>query len=773
MSNNNNNNNNNNDGGTSTTSTTTNTTRSNSAPLPGRRNILITSALPYVNNVPHLGNIIGCVLSADVFSRYVKMRGHNAIYICGTDEYGTATETKALQDKCTPQQLCDKYFPIHAKIYDWFDIDFDKFGRTSTDAQTEVTQDIFKKLYENGYITEEEMDQLYCPSCCLFLADRFVEGTCPHCAYDDARGDQCDSCQKLLNPTELKKPRCKVDRTTPILKSTKHLFLDLPSLFVPLSSWYEGAAEKGEWSSNAVQITKTWIKPEGLKKRCITRDLKWGTPVPLPGYEDKVFYVWFDACIGYISITATYTTEWKKWWMSPNDVELFQFMGKDNVPFHTVIFPATLLGTSEPYTMLHHVSTTEFLNYEDGKFSKSRGTGVFGDAAISSGIPSEIWRYYLLANRPEQADSTFSWDDFMAKSNSELKDNLGNFVNRGLKFVSQFFANTIPEYELNEEDKEFIKQINEQITKYNHALEKVRLKDGLKEVMFISALGNKYIQDNKPWQLIKENNEIRCASVVFVSVNLVKCLAALMEPFLPSLSKKILAQLQSPHDHISDTFEFKMKPGHVVGTIEPLINPLSKASIDEFKVRFGGSPSSTTSSISSCSISSNNNNNSASASGSASGTPFPAEIRVGKIIEVENHQAADHLYVLKIDLGSDRGVRQIVSGLRGAYRDKALLEGKKLIVLCNLKESKFKGVISQGMVLTAEAEGQIQILTVDEEVTLGSLVLPSGFHLSAKPKYSVDDFKKLNFKVKDGMIYYIILLLICYFFLNDFSFILF
>jgi methionyl-tRNA synthetase len=330
-------------------------------PQKGARNILITSALPYVNNVPHLGNIIGCVLSGDVYARFCRLRGYNTLYICGTDEYGTATETKAIEEKVSCKELCDKYNALHSQTYKWFQIDFDHFGRTTTPQQTEIAQDIYKKLNQNGHVFEDTVTQLYCEQHQSFLADRFVEGTCPYCGYHDARGDQCDKCGKLLNAIELINPHCKLDGATPVIKNSKHLFLNLTEQQPALESWFREACKKGKWSANSETITSNWLK-EGLKPRCITRDLKWGTAVPREGYENKVFYVWFDAPIGYPSITATYTKDWEKWWKNPEEVQLYQFMGKDNVPFHTVIFPSTLIGTKENWTLLHHLSTTGKLN---------------------------------------------------------------------------------------------------------------------------------------------------------------------------------------------------------------------------------------------------------------------------------------------------------------------------------------------------------------------------------------------------------------------------
>jgi methionyl-tRNA synthetase len=357
---------------------------------------LITSALPYVNNIPHLGNLIQ-VLSADVFARYCRLAGYETLFISGTDEYGTATETRALEEGTTPRELCDRYHAIHRDIYSWFTIAFDRFGRTSVPVHTEITQGIFNKLHENGYINERTMSQPYCEKDARFLADRYVLGTCPHCGYKDARGDQCESCGKLLDPEELKDPRCSVCGTRPIVKETSHLFIDLMAILPKLRNWIESAAEKGFWARNAVQMTYAWMR-DGLKERCITRDLKWGIPVPLDGYRNKVFYVWFDAPIGYISITAEHTKEWESWWRNPEGVRLFQFIGKDNIPFHTVIFPSSLLGTGEKWTTLHHMSSTEYWTYEGEKFSKSRGVGVFGTDAKDTGIPSEVWRFYIYYN---------------------------------------------------------------------------------------------------------------------------------------------------------------------------------------------------------------------------------------------------------------------------------------------------------------------------------------------------------------------------------------
>ncbi|KAF2227297.1 tRNA synthetases class I (M)-domain-containing protein [Elsinoe ampelina] len=562
-------------------------------PEPGKRNILVTSALPYVNNVPHLGNIIGSVLSADVFSRYCKARDYNTLFVCGTDEYGTATETKAIEEKLTPQELCDKYNKLHAEVYDWFEIGFDIFGRTPTQQQTDIAQDIFLKLKKNGYLEERTTVQPYCEKHNAFLADRFVEGTCPLCGYEDARGDQCDKCGHLLDPLDLKNPRCKLDGAAPVARETKHVFLLLDKLEQQVKEWSSESSKKGAWSSNGINITESWLN-EGLKPRGITRDLKWGTAVPLPGYEDKVLYVWFDACIGYVSITANYTTQWEKWWRDPDNVNLYQFMGKDNVPFHTVVFPSSQIGTGDKWTKLHHLSTTEYLNYEKGKFSKSRGIGVFGSAAKDTGIPADVWRYYLLSHRPETGDTEFEWDGFIAANNNELLKNLGNFVNRVIKFVnSANYDSVVPDYtKYADEDGQLAqhrKDVNETLQKYEEEMEAVKLRQGLSTALHLSYLGNRLLQHNKLDNALAKEQPERCAAVVGLALNHVHLLASVWAPYMPATARNILEQLNSDVLFIPETWNGDgIKPGHKIGQAQYLFSQIKPEKEKEWREMFGG-----------------------------------------------------------------------------------------------------------------------------------------------------------------------------------------
>ncbi|CAN6580171.1 unnamed protein product [Malus baccata var. baccata] len=729
-------------------------------PIPGKRNILITSALPYVNNVPHLGNIIGCVLSADVYARYCRLRGYNTLYICGTDEYGTATETKALEEKCSPQEICDKYHAIHRDVYEWFNISFDKFGRTSSPEQTEVCQAIFKKLLENDWLTENTMQQLYCDTCERFLADRLVEGTCPTqgCGYASARGDQCENCGKLLNPTELKDPKCKVCKSTPRIRDTNHLFLELPLLKDKLEQYINEMSVAGSWSQNAIQATNAWLK-EGLRQRCITRDLKWGVPVPHDNFRDKVFYVWFDAPIGYVSITKCYTDDWEKWWKNPENVELYQFMGKDNVPFHTVMFPSTLLGTGENWTLMKTISVTEYLNYESGKFSKSKGIGVFGNNAKDTKIPVEVWRYYLLTNRPEVSDTLFTWADLQAKLNSELLNNLGNFINRVLSFVAkpsgQGYGSIIPDAPQAEADpltEKLAEKVGKYAEQYIEAMEKVKLKQGLKTAMAISSEGNAYLQESQFWKLYKEDQP-RCAIVMRTSVGLVHLLACLLEPFMPSFSLEVFKQLNLPSEtHLSlcddeGDIDRARRPweivpiGHKIGKPEPLFKELKDEEVEFWRQKFAGSQADrkereeaeaikVAAQLKKTKVSDSTGKKKQQPTKSAAEAEISIsrlDIRVGLITKAQKHPDADSLYVEDIDVGEGQ-TRTVVSGLV-KYIPLEKMQNRKVCVLCNLKPANMRGIKSEAMVLAASNSDHttVELVEPPEGAQVGERVTFPGF----------------------------------------------
>ncbi|BEJ14107.1 hypothetical protein CspHIS471_0312810 [Cutaneotrichosporon sp. HIS471] len=587
-------------------------------PKEGEHNVLITSALPYVNNVPHLGNIIGSTLSADVFARYNRTKNIPTLFVCGTDEYGTATETKALEEGITPLELTTKFNKLHTEVYEWFELGFDMWGRTSDPAQTEVTQDIYKHIHGNGFFQLETSDQTYCEDDGLFLADRFVEGVCPNCGYDDARGDQCDKCSLTFSsPTELLHPRCKRNKNHKIsVRPSTHSCIRLNAIQPRLEEWMQHARVKGKWSSNVVvtdkgEIVEPRMLGEGLRPSAVTRDLKWGVPVPSVGdkeeddkLKDKVIYVWFDAPIGYISMTKSYTDKWQEWWMNPKNVELYQFMGKDNVYFHTVLFPAMLLADGRPWTMLHNISSTQYLNYEDTKFSKSRGIGVFGNNAAETGQPASAWRYYLLSQRPETGDTSFQWSKFIASINNELLNNLGNFVNRVVKFTNAKFDSVVPgplgaggrpkpssqSAEWAKLDEEFFADINTKLKEYREHMDATKLRGGLSTAMSISHRGNQYLQDSGLDNALLANHRERCAEVIFNGINLVYLLSVVFHPFMPSSSRDMLTQLNAPARSLPEEFTIDILPGHKVGKAAYLFKRIENPEEQEavWQKQFGG-----------------------------------------------------------------------------------------------------------------------------------------------------------------------------------------
>ncbi|MDR2768719.1 MAG: methionine--tRNA ligase [Treponema sp.] len=731
---------------------------------------LVTSALPYVNNVPHLGNLIQ-VLSADVFARFCRLRGYPTLYICGTDEYGTATETRAAEEGVSPGELCARYHRIHADIYAWFNISFDKFGRTSTPIQSEVTQGLFKKLEENGFILERVIEQLYCPRCKRFLADRYVRGICPHCAYTEARGDQCESCGKLLDPTDLKESRCSSCGSPPDLRETKHLYIDLPKLKDKLESWIQEVSLKGEWANNAVQMTAAWIR-DGLHERAITRDLKWGIPVPREGYENKVFYVWFDAPIGYISITGCLAEDrglpWRDfvdaWWKNPDNTELFQFIGKDNIPFHTVIFPSTLLGSGEKWTMLYHMSSTEYLNYEGGKFSKSKGIGVFGSDVMETGIPADVWRFYIFYNRPEKSDGLFTWKDFQEKVNSCLIGNLGNLVNRTLAFVCRYYDGVIPGGESDGAFWETVRAYEKQIT---DKLEWAELRDAFHLVFELSSFANKFFQDAEPWRLRKEDPPV-AAAVIRDLCFVVRDMAVLLEPYLPATAARILGFFGlGAHSAAGADGRYWEVLGKAEGldggTVksEVLFTKLEDDTIAVLRERYSGTQKE------------RETQDAPDAKKADAGSKetkrapvfkTPEEIaaafgatldlRVAKIVSVERHPNAEKLYIETLEIAGEE--RVIVSGLAPFYREEELL-GKHIIVAYNLKPAKLRGVESRGMLLAASAviDGKETVDVLDAgNVPTGTRVLLEGQGPASAPsEISIDAFFSVPLEVKDYTVY--------------------
>lgn len=559
--------------------------------------ILITSALPYINGVPHLGHMVGCLLPSDVYARFMRMMGHEVLYIAGTDEHGTTSEVGALKEGMSVEEYCDKYHAQHKATYDAFELSFDCFGRTSSSQNKEITYHIFSKLDENGYIKEKTIKQVYSVDDKQFLADRYITGTCPYCGYDKARGDQCENCTKVLEPTQLINPRSTISGSTHLeVRETKHLFLNLPKIEKRLAEWVK--SKEPFWPDVAYSIAQKWLK-EGLQERCITRDLKWGFPVNKAGYEDKVFYVWFDAPIGYIGITKQWADEkplerdWKKWWLDAQDVRYVEFMGKDNVPFHSIMFPATLLGTGENWTFVDYLKGMSYLTFEGGKFSKSEHRGVFADKAVEE-FPADYWRYWLMANAPESSDASFTFDGFVSTVNKDLNGVLGNFASRVLKMTASKFSSEVPVGgALETQENELIDALQIKINNYFKYLEEMEFRKALSELRAIWVDGNNYISAAEPWVVIKENPE-RAAAILRVCLNLIRIYAILSYPIMPKISENMLAKFGLTSQDMPSLQNFNvrreiefLKPTHKFEVGEALFERITPEKCEELKEKYG------------------------------------------------------------------------------------------------------------------------------------------------------------------------------------------
>lgn len=559
--------------------------------------ILVTSALPYINGVPHLGHMVGCLLPSDVYARYMRMMGNEVLYVVGTDEHGTTSEVGALKAGMDVQAYCDMNHDRHYRTYKDFELSFDYFGRTSSEQNKEMTYHIFEQLDKNGFIEERTVKQIYSIDDKMFLADRYITGTCPHCGYDKARGDQCENCTKVLEPTDLIDARSTISGSKNLeVRETKHLFLNLPKIEPKLREWLK--TKEAFWPEVAYSIAQKWIK-EGLQPRCITRDLKWGFPVNKAGFEDKVFYVWFDAPIGYIGITKQWSDEkpeernWKDWWYGAKDVRHVEFMGKDNVPYHAITFPATLLGTGEPWTQVDYLKGFSYLTYEGGKFSKSEQRGIFAEDAVKE-FPADYWRYWLMSNVPESSDSSFSFDLFAAVVNKDLNGVLGNFVSRVLKMTSSKIGNEVPAGgELTAVENELIANLQQHTDDYFKYMNELEFRKALNELRAIWVEGNNYISVTEPWAVIKTDAE-RAAAILRVCINLIRIFAILSAPIMPDVAAKMLAKL---HLDAKDTPLLKgfniakeitaVKAGQPFEVGDMLFERITPEKVEELKQKYG------------------------------------------------------------------------------------------------------------------------------------------------------------------------------------------
>jgi methionyl-tRNA synthetase len=557
---------------------------------------LVTSALPYINGVKHLGNLIGSMLPADVYARYLRLQGHDVLYICATDEHGTPAELAARAAGQEVAEYCRQQHELQADLYRRFDLSFDHFGRSSSLQNAELTQHFAERLEAQGLIEERETKQIYSVDDGRFLPDRYVIGTCPHCGYTAARGDQCENCTRLLDPTDLIEPRSAISGSTKLdVLSSRHLFLLQSKLADELRVWID---TKTDWPVLVTSIARKWLN-EGLGDRGITRDLKWGVPVNRPGFENKVFYVWFDAPIEYIAATKEWAgsapedRDWRSWWYEADDVHYSQFMAKDNIPFHTISFPGSILGTREPWKLVDFIKGFNWLNYYGGKFSTSKNVGVFMDDALEL-LPADYWRWYLLANAPESDDSSFTWELFAGAVNKDLADNLGNFVNRTLTFTSRRFGDAIPAGGTSgEADEQLQASLADAIKTYTAHLEDLQYRKATNALREIWTLGNGYLERTKPWNIVRDNPE-EAAFSLRTAINLVRVFAVLAAPIIPATSERILAALGLPKTEgwiSGDDAAAELAaltPGHTFAVPEVLFRKITDEDVAAWSERFGG-----------------------------------------------------------------------------------------------------------------------------------------------------------------------------------------
>jgi len=559
--------------------------------------VLITSALPYINGIPHLGHMVGCLLPSDVYARYMRMMGNDVLYIVGTDEHGTTSEVGALKAGMDVQSYCDMNHKRHYNTYKDFGLSFDCFGRTSSEQNKEMTYHIFEQLDKNGFIEERTIKQVYSVDDKMFLADRYITGTCPHCGYDKARGDQCENCTKVLEPTDLIDAKSTISGSKNLeVRETKHLFLNLPKIEPILQQWLK--TKEAFWPEVAYSIAQKWLK-EGLQARCITRDLKWGFPVNKEGFEDKVFYVWFDAPIGYIGITKQWSDEkpdernWKDWWYDAKDVRHVEFMAKDNVPYHSITFPATLLGTKEPWTQVDYLKGVSYLTFEGGKFSKSENRGVFAEDAIKE-FEADYWRYWLMSNIPEGSDTSFTFDLFASVINKDLNGVLGNFVSRVLKMTSSKIGNTVPEGgQFGELEQKLIENLQLGIKNYFKYMNELEFRKAFAELRAIWVEGNNYISEAEPWTVIKED-QAKAAMILRTCINLIRIFAILSAPIMPKTAEKMLAKLGLGVDDIPSLKDFDVKKeidfikaGQPFEVGDMLFERILPERVEELKTKYG------------------------------------------------------------------------------------------------------------------------------------------------------------------------------------------
>ena len=669
---------------------------------------LVTSALPYANGPVHIGHLAGVYIPSDIYTRYLRLRGEDVIHVCGSDEHGVPITIKAKKEGITPQQVVDRYHEIIKNAFAGLGIEFDIYSRTSSDMHTATASDFFRKMYDEGKFVEQTSEQYYDEEAKMFLADRYITGTCPKCGNERAYGDQCESCGSTLSPDELIEPHSTLSGSVPVKKATTHWYLPLNDYEQMLREWILDGHK--EWKTNVYGQCKSWLDG-GLQPRAVSRDLDWGIPVPVEGADGKVLYVWFDAPIGYISATKELTPDWEKYWKS-EDTKLVHFIGKDNIVFHCIVFPS-MLKAHGGYILPENVPSNEFLNLEGDKISTSRNWAVWLHEYLEQ-MPGkeDVLRYVLCANAPETKDNDFTWKDFQARNNNELVAVLGNFVNRALVLTQKYYGGVVPACgELTEYDKQTIEELSGIKASLEHNIENYRFREALKDAMNFARIGNKYLADSEPWKLIKTDTE-RVKTILNIALQITASIATAIEPFMPFSAAKILSMLAVEKFGWDTLGSMELiAAGHTIGTptllFEKIEDDVIQVQLDRLEAT-----------------------KAANAAAEVKAEPQKEactfedfqkmDIRVSTILAAEKVAKTKKLLKLTVDTGIDQ--RTIVSGIAEHFTPEELV-GQQVLVLVNLQPRELKGILSQGMILMAEdATGALRLVQPSEAVKAGSMV---------------------------------------------------
>ena len=669
---------------------------------------LVTSALPYANGPVHIGHLAGVYVPSDIYTRYLRLRGRDVLSVCGSDEHGVPITIKAKREGITPQQVVDRYHAIIKKSFEDLGISFDIYSRTSSPTHSVTASDFFRKLYDEGKFIEQTSQQYYDEEAKMFLADRYIVGTCPKCGNERAYGDQCEACGSTLSPDELIEPHSTLSGSVPVKRDTKHWYLPLNEYEPMLREWIlEGHKE---WKSNVYGQCKSWLDG-GLQPRAVSRDLDWGIPVPVEGEEGKVLYVWFDAPIGYISATKDLTPDWEKYWKD-EETKLVHFIGKDNIVFHCIVFPSMLKAHGD-YILPENVPSNEFLNLEGDKISTSRNWAVWLHEYLEE-MPGkeDVLRYVLCANAPETKDNDFTWKDYQARNNNELVAVLGNFVNRALVLTKKYYDGVVPACgELTDYDRDTIAELSQIKASLESNIENYRFREALKEAMNFARIGNKYLADTEPWKLIKTDAE-RVKTILNIALQITANIAIAIEPFMPFSAAKILAMLAVEKFSWESLGSMELiAEGHAIGTpallFEKIEDEVIQRQLDKLEAT-----------------------KAANAAAEVKAEPQKAactfddfqkmDIRVSTILAAEKVAKTKKLLKLTVDTGIDQ--RTIVSGIAEHFTPEQLI-GQQVLVLVNLEPRELKGILSQGMILMAEdATGALRLVQPSEAVKAGSMV---------------------------------------------------